>query len=128
VSDSPHEALPQWAVNIVVWACLVLSAGFTGLLGWFLRKYSLKIELLEKNQKLFATMDSVARMQLQIAPLISRTEFLAHLQQMREDNDRRNEQMREDRLQMHKENRDDNAALRADVRAVHSRVDELFGK
>lgn len=133
--DGSQGSLPPWAINIIVWACLVLSAGFTGLLAWFLKKYSGKIDALEKNQKTFATAETVAQMELRIAPLASRTELLAHLEQMREDQERRNDQMRDDQRRMHQENRDDNAAIRsdnaatrADIRAVHSRVDELFTK
>jgi hypothetical protein len=136
VSDgSESGSLPPWAINLVLWACLVLSGGFTGLLAWFFRKYSGKIDALEKNQKSFATAESVAQMELRIVPLISRTELLAHLEQIRDDQERRNEVLREDQQRMHKENRDDNAAIRSDnaatrsdIRAVHSRIDELFSK
>jgi hypothetical protein len=136
VSDgSESGSLPPWAISIIVWAALILSGGFSGLLAWFLRKYSGKIDALEKNQKSFATAESVAQMELRIVPLISRTELLAHLEQIRDDQERRNEQSREDQQRMHQENRDDNAAIRSDnaatrsdIRAVHSRIDELFSK
>jgi hypothetical protein len=128
VSVESEGALPQWAINVVIWVCMILSAGFTGLLAWFFRKYSLKIDALEENQKHFATAESVLEMQLLITPMISRTELLSYMNQMREDQEKINEQMRGDRQRLHQENRDDSAALRSDVRAVHARVDELFGK
>jgi hypothetical protein len=135
VSVESEGPLPQWAINVVIWVCMILSAGFTGLLAWFFRKYSLKIDALEENQKRFATAESVTEMELRITPMVSRSEFLAYMQQMREDQERQNQRLRDDRQRLHQENRDDNAALRTDnaalrvdIRAVHSRVDELFSK
>lgn len=119
LSGQAESALPQWAIDSLVWMALVLSAGFTAILGWFLRKYIRKIDVLEENQKKFATAESVAQMELRMSPMISRTEFLAHLQQLREDTEKRNDQMREDRQRMHQENQNSLSNL-------HKRVDQLF--
>lgn len=119
MSGQPESSLPQWAIDSLVWMALVLSAGLTTMLGWFLRKYIRKIDVLEENQKKFATVESVAQMELRMSPMISRTEFLAHLQQLREDTEKRNDQMREDRQRMHQENQNSLSNL-------HKRVDQLF--
>lgn len=119
LSGQPESSLPQWAIDSLVWMALVLSAGLTTMLGWFLRKYIRKIDVLEENQKKFATVESVAQMELRMSPMISRTEFLAHLQQLREDTEKRNDQMREDRQRMHQENQNSLSNL-------HKRVDQLF--
>jgi hypothetical protein len=74
--------------------------------------------------------DEQERLALSVSQLEvrSRTELLAYLKQMRDDQEGLSEQVRDDQQRLHKENRDDNSALRSDVRAVHARVDELFRK
>lgn len=119
MSGQAESSLPQWAIDTLVWMALILSTGFTALLGWFLRKYTRKIDVLEENQKLFATQESVDQMELRISPMISRVEFLAYIQQMRDDADKRNDQMRDDRQRMHQENQ-------SSLSNLHKRVDQLF--
>lgn len=133
--SAEQTSLPQWAINGLVWGCLALSGGFIALLGWFLRKYTRKVDELEKLTKTFVTGEQMVAIDLRIAPMVSRVELLAHLEQMREDNATRDRRMQEDRERMHQENKAGTAALRdelkearTDVRAIHQRIDDVLTK
>ncbi|MDP9089189.1 MAG: hypothetical protein M3O26_10680 [Pseudomonadota bacterium] len=133
----PQNSLPQWAINALIWFALLVTSVCTGSFGWFLRKYILKVDNLEKRQQSFATAESVDALELRMAPMISRAELVAHLTQMRDESDKRFEQLRDDRQRQHQENlengkalreelADNSAAIRNDLRAVHIRVDDIF--
>jgi hypothetical protein len=135
VSADAQSSLPQWAINALVWICLALSGAFIGSLGWILRKYTRKVDDLENLTKTFATTQDVLAIEMRIAPMVSRAELLAHLQQMREDNAARDKRMQDERERMHQENKAGTAGLReelrearADVREIHKRIDDVLTK
>lgn len=135
LSAESEGVLPPWAVEALVWIVLAVTGLFTGTYAWLFKDVMRRVKSLEGNEKNHATALSVTDLEMRMAPMISRTELLSHLDQLRDDQERRNEQLREDQRRMHQENRDDNAAIRSDnaatrndIRAVHSRVDELFSK
>jgi hypothetical protein len=121
VSVESEVTLPPWAIKALIWIVIAITSLFTGTYGWLFRDVMRRVKMLESNEKNHASVLSVAALEVR-----SRTELLAYLKQMREDQDQLNAQVRDDRQRLHQENRDDNAALRSDVRAVHARVDELF--
>lgn len=134
---APQTSLPQWAINALIWCCLAVSSIFLGCFGWFLKTQILRVKKLEENQSLFATAVSVKALELQMAPMISRNEFMAHIKQMREESDDKFEQLRDDRQRMHQENLDNNKRLqdalaasseivRGDIRGIHGRIDDVF--
>lgn len=120
--------LPQWAVNALVWFVMFIISITTGTIGWFTRKHLVKFDKLERNQGTFATKLEVAELELKIPTLISRIEFLAYMAQLREETERHYTRMSEERLRMHLENLGSIETVRTDIRAVHSRVDELYNK
>ena len=113
------EGLPQWAVNGLIWVVVTTSSIITGVLGWFTRKYIVKVDRLEEHQGKFATKVAMAELEQRIPGLVSRTEFLSYMSQLRDETEKRNDQMRDDRARMHRENIDS-------IHAVHTRVDDLF--
>jgi hypothetical protein len=126
----PDSALPPWAVDALVWIALAILGLFTGIIGWFTRKY---ITLVDSHAKLigsmsatYATIEMVNDMEDKIPELVTRTELVSYMRQMKEDAEDRREQDRQEALRMHKENLDNGMATRTDIRAVHERVDALF--
>lgn len=132
--DTP-SSLPPWAISALIWICIGLTTISGGTGGWLFKKVWRKVEELEKASAHFATKSEVAQVALQIAPMVSRAELLAHLEQMRDDNAARDRRMQEDRERMHRENqaaingvREDVKEARSDVRAIHQRIDVLNTK
>jgi hypothetical protein len=112
--DTP-TSIPQWVINILVWVFLL----YTGIIGWFTRKYFVKTDThtdqLGAIPSIYATIKMVNDMEDKLPGLVSRTELVSYMQQMRDE-----------QLRLHKENLDNGMATRSDIRAVHERVDELF--
>lgn len=112
-------SLPQWAINALIWAVVAVVSLFTGILGWFTRKYIIKVDFLAEKHasypSTYATIEMVNAMEEKLSALVSRAELVAYMQQMRDD-----------QLRLHKENLDNGMATRTDIRAVHERVDALF--
>lgn len=112
-------SLPQWAINALIWVVVSVVGLFTGILGWFTRKYIIKVdahaEWIASCPAKYATIEMVNAMEEKLPALVSRAELVAYMQQMRED-----------QLRLHKENLDNGMATRTDIRAVHERVDALF--
>jgi hypothetical protein len=115
-SDS---TLPQWAINCLIWVAVAIVGLYTGFVGWFTRKYIIKVDFNSEAIAAFpanyATIEMVTDMEDKLPGLVSRTELVSYMQQMRDD-----------QLRMHRENLDNGASTRADIRAVHERVDALF--
>jgi hypothetical protein len=152
VSVESEGALQPWVIKALIWIAISITSLFTATYGWLFRDVVHRVKALEGNDKKYATALSVSqlevrsrtellaylkqmrddqeRLALSVSQLEvrSRTELLAYLKQMRDDQEGLSEQVRDDQQRLHKENRDDNSALRSDVRAVHTRVDELFRK
>lgn len=132
--EDPNSVLPQWAVNLLTWFAVTILSLFTLTIGWFTRKYIVKVDNHEKTlgkiPSTYATILSVAavdkRLDESIPGLATKLELIAYMRQMEENFERRHQETREDRKRMHEENLENNLALRDDVRAVHSRVDQVF--
>lgn len=128
--------------TVINWAGGLISTLFGVIVvigSWVFTKLYGKVDVLAENQKHFASVESVVHLEARVLPLVSRTELLAYMAQMRDDAEKRNDQMREDRQRMHQENLDSiksvrtdiselREAVREDVSGVHSRVDDLFRK
>ena len=123
-----QSSLPQWIISPLVWILVFFASLITGSVGWLWRAVWLRLTTVETGIK---------DLELRMAPLISRTELLAHLKQMREESDQRFGILREDYQRTHQENLDsrkqlrqeivDNgAAVRGDIRGVHARIDDVF--
>jgi hypothetical protein len=119
MSVDTSASLPQWAVNALIWFALVVAGSFITLFGWIQRKYIVKVdshgEQLGKLASIFATLEVVDEMDGKIIGLVSRSELLAYMKDLREE-----------QLRMHKENLDNSHATRSDIRSVHERVDDIF--
>jgi hypothetical protein len=111
--------LPQWAINAIIWVAVAVLSMFIGVLGWFTRKYILKVDghadLLGAIPATYATIEMVNDMEETISGLVSRSELIAYMKELRDE-----------QLRMHKDNLDASRDTRSDIRAVHDRVDALF--
>ncbi len=101
---------PPWIIYLAFGLNGVLAAIFA----YFLNLYRLKIDNLEKTS---VSNERIAKIEIVVAELASRKELIAYMTQIRED-----------RMAMHQENLDNFRELRADVRSVHQRVDEILSK
>ena len=134
----PDGALPQWAINALLWFVVALVGLGTTMLGWFMRKYVfLKMEEHEKQfvahgkqfedlPKVYATLVMVKELKDVLPDFVSRGEFLAHIRQIAEDAKERHENNREDRQRQHMENLARIADLTASFRDMHARIDQVL--
>lgn len=133
--QTSNQTVIGWAAGIIVALIGAVWALHQRMFG----RVEAKVDVLTENQKNFASVESVAQLELRMLPLISRTELLSYMGQMRDDAEKRSDQMREDRQRMHQENLDSiksvrtdisdlREAVRQDVSGVHTRVDDLFRK
>jgi hypothetical protein len=121
--QASESAIPQWAIDLLVWIALAVIGLFTGVIGWFTRKYIVKVDvhsdLIGAISATYATIKMVNAMEEKIPSMVSRAEFLAYMRDFRED-----------QLRMHKDNLDSSKTtrdeIREDIRAVHQRVDDIF--
>lgn len=130
------EQVPPWAIHWVIEIAVGIWGLLTIIIGWFTRKY---IGIVDAFPETYATISRVKEMEEKIPELVSRTELLSFLQQMKEDSDKKNDEHVEAQLQMHRDNLQAGAEMRkvvgdggietrALIGAVHARVDALFAR
>jgi hypothetical protein len=138
--ETPPPEIPSWAVSGLIWIFVALGGVVVTVIGWLQRmhilttkEHSKQISELKSKQETFATVTAMNELEQRIPSLVTRTELVAYMAQLREDTEKRSDQMREDRLRMHDENQKGIAAVveqvgavRTDIRAVHARVDTLY--
>lgn len=131
----PPAPWPQWLISPLAWVLALFATLIIGGAGWFWRVVWLRVTTVEGAVKDLALKHK--DLQLEMAPLISRNELVAHLTQMREESDAKFSQLRDDRQRMHQEHLDraeqlreqiveNGNAVRADIRSVHARIDDVF--
>jgi hypothetical protein len=111
--------LPQWAINALIWFAVLVTGLFTGIFGWMQRKYILKVDSHEdqigKLSSIFATLEVVNEMEDKISALVSRSELLAYMKDLRAE-----------QLRMHGENLNNGNQTRADIGKIHERIDSVL--
>lgn len=116
------QTLLNWIGGVVL--SLLSALGTVG--AWIVAHYVKKIDDIEKEKagfsETYATRAQVADLELRMAQTVSRNELAMHMTKLSEE-----------RQRMHEENLDrlnrvsaDVSETRDDIRAVHSRIDELL--
>lgn len=130
------SSLPPWAINWVIELAVGIWVLLTAIIGFFTRKY---MGIVDDFPSTYATIERVKDMEDRIPALVSRTELIGFMQQIKEDSDKRHDQHVEAQLRMHSENlaagaetrkaiADLGTETRQGISAVHQRVDQIFNR
>lgn len=131
--SEPDHQLPPWAISGLLWLCLALFGIVSTAFRWIFGGLHRRMKDLETAQKKMATSASVTALEMRVAPLVSRSELLAYMKQMRDDSDERFTQLTADRKSMHEQNseRIDNvnanvSEASSNIRALSARIDRIL--